>query len=198
MTRAKVQAGGVIRKSIDTTWRTPEYILACARVYFGGPIPFDPATGTANPTNASRFCAGPAGTLFAGESLESKNGLEVDWAEHGPVWVNPPFSKEWTVKIGKEAAGGAEIVALLPCNRFETDYMHETLARAEVVCWVNAKPFQHGLRNPNRIAFISNADGQPVDANPYASMILGFNVDVDRFAVAFKPLGLCQALGAIL
>lgn len=185
--RAAVKAGGILRKSIDTTWRTPEYILERARAYFGGPIPFDPATGPENPTKALRYCAGPSGTLFAGDSLESRNGLEVEWVELGPIWCNPPFSREWTVKIGKEASEGAEIVALLPCNRYETDYMQQVLARAEVVCW-----------HASRIKFVSSVDGAEVGGNPYASMILGFNVDVDRFASAFKPLGLCQSLGEIL
>lgn len=180
--RAAVKAGGILRKSIDTTWRTPDYILERARVYFGGPIPFDPATGQENPTKALRFCAGPSGTLFAGDKLESKNGLEIEW--EWPTWVNPPFSKEWTVKIGKEAADGSEIVALLPCNRFECDYFQEMFRRACIVCF-----------HESRIRFLSSVDGAAVDGNPYASMILGFGVDVDRFREAFSPLGLCMDLG---
>lgn len=182
MSRAKLQAGGILRKSIDSTWRTPEYVLERARHYFGGPIPFDPATGPENPTKAVRFCAGPAGTLFAGDSLESKNGLEVEW-EH-PTWVNPPFSKEWTVKIGKEARDGSEIVALLPCNRFETDYFQEMFALAACVCWVKG-----------RIKFVSSIDGVEVGGNPYASMIVGLNVNPAQFDEAFGPLGLCMDLG---
>lgn len=181
--RAKVQAGGILRKSIDGTWRTPEYVLERARAYFGGPIPFDPATGPENPTKAVRFCAGPSGTLFAGDSLETKNGLEVEWVDY-PTWVNPPFSKEWTVKIGEEAGKGAEIVALLPCNRFETDYFQEMFARASVVCF-----------HKGRIKFISSQDGVPVEGNPYASMFVGFNVVVDRFREAFGPLGLVVDVG---
>lgn len=184
--RAKVQAGGILRKSIDGTWRTPDYILDRARDYFGGPIPFDPATGPENPTKALRFCAGPAGTLFAGDSLESKNGLEVAW--DWPTWVNPPFSREWTVKIGFEALRGAEIIALLPCNRFETDYWQEMFEFASVVCF-----------HKGRVKFISSVDCVAVEGNPYASMILGFNMTgarLLRFCEAFKPLGIVKRLGA--
>lgn len=194
--RAKVKAGGIVRTSIDSTWRTPEFVLEHARKYFGGPIPFDPATGRENPTQALRFCAGPEGTLFAGESLESKNGLEVEWIEHGPTWVNPPFSKAWTVKISEESAQGAEIVALLPCNRFEEPWFQAMFAQAPVVCWVNATPFQQDIKgNKKRIAFISTKDGKALDRNPFASMIVGFHVEVDKFREAFGPLGLVHDLG---
>jgi hypothetical protein len=195
--RAKVQAGGVLRKSLDTTWRTPEYLLERARFYFGGEIPFDPATSPNNPTRARRFCAGAPGAIFApkpideifGEAvagqlhtvaldaLARSSGLDVSW--DWPTWVNPPFAKEWIVKIGEEAARGSEIVALLGANRFETDYLQATLERA---CSL-------GLHR-RRVKFISSIDGKPVSGNPYPSMLVGFNVNRQRFAEAFKPLGL--------
>lgn len=199
MARAKVQAGGVLRTSLDNTWRTPPEVLERVRAYFGGPIPLDPATGEDNPTGALRFCARPAPKAERGPSLFSDpahapggalvgpNGLEIEWDV--PTWVNPPYGeelREWLDKIVAEGARGAEVLALLPCSRWETEYFPRLLNAANAVC------FHRG-----RIAFISSIDGQPVSGNPYASMFLGFNVDLGRFRQAFEPLGACYALRAL-
>jgi hypothetical protein len=190
---AKVQAAGILRTSRDSTWKTPEWLLERVRVFFNGPIPFDPATANDNPTKAVRFCAGPTGTLFARESLESKNGLEVAW--EWPFWVNPPFAREWIEKIGREGAHQTG-VALLPCNRFEEPYLQKTIATARVLCLVDAERFNETKRKTHRIAFISSVDGQPCDANPFGSMLLGFG-EVARFAEAFARIGRCFELREI-
>lgn len=177
----KAPAGGIVRVSLDNTWRTPESILDAARAYFGGPIPFDPATGPENPTSALRFCAGPPGTMFAGTKLEEQSGLEVAWA--WPTWCNPPYGAElnkWLAKIVHEAERGAEIVSLLPCNRFEGEPLQRALERADALCL-----------HRGRVKFISSIDGKPVSGNPYASMLVGWNVDRARWRAAFKPLGGC-------
>ena len=186
MARAKVQAGGVLRTSLDNSWQTPERELEAVRAYFGGPIPFDPATCPENPTKATTFCAGPPGTMFAGSLGD--NGLEVEWTGRGGVFVNPPYGRElrdWLRKMTAEATKGCAIIALLPASRWEMDYMHAALRVARFVC----------LRR-GRIAFISSADGKPVKGNPGPSMFLGFNVDGHRFLDAFRDLGLCLLLEA--
>lgn len=181
-----MKAGGIIRKSLDNCWKTPESILERVRSYFGGPIPFDPATATDNPTKALRFCAGPPGKLFAKDSLESKNGLEVAW--DWPWFCNPPYGSNipaWLVKMSSEAERlpDRDGIALLPASRWETSYMPPTLASSKALC------FHRG-----RIAFISAIDGQPVAGNPGASMFIGWNVDLERFREAFSPLGRCFAV----
>jgi hypothetical protein len=188
MTSPKAPAGGIVRTSLDNTWRTPESILDRARAYFGGPIPFDPATGPENPAKALRFCAGAPGTLFAQDlapdDFARRNGLEVDWP--APAWVNPPYGKElrdWLLKIEREAARGTEILALLPCARWEQGYFTRALGAARAVC------FHRG-----RVAFVSSIDGAAVGGNPYASMILGVNVCQGRFARAFEPIGACFSI----
>lgn len=222
MSRAKVKAGGIIRKSADTTWRTPEFVLEAAREFFpGGRIPFDPATGLDNPTKAERFCAGVPGRLF-GEApsikcagcpdgcgcdgcwLARQNGLEASW--DWSWWVNPPFNREWIQKIGREAdrlKAGQNGLALLPCNRFEEPFMQEVLSQARMVCFVDAEPFQRGLRGSNgkllrghRIAFLSSIDGMPCDSNPFASMILAFGRSLDQhlFAHTVGKLGRASEL----
>lgn len=187
MTQTKARAGGILRVSLDNTWRTPESILERVRAYFGGVIPFDPATGPENPTRAHRFCAGAPGTLFAGEGLASKNGLEVAW--EWPTFVNPPYGEElraWLAKIVHEAEHGAEVVALLPTTRWETPYLQRSLLAATAVC------FHRG-----RVAFVSSLDGVAVPGNSSGSMLLGFHVDPARFREAFAPLGACLVLAPL-
>lgn len=178
--RAKVQAGGILRKSLDNTWQTPEKILKPVRSYFGGRIPFDPATAKDNPADAERFCSGPSGTMFAG--VEGENGLNVSW--DWPTFVNPPYGKElrdWLLKIEKETARGTTILALVPTSRWEMDYFHRFLAASTVVCFVRG-----------RVAFVSSIDGAEVSGNSSGSMIVGFNVNLAAFVEAFAELGLCM------
>lgn len=87
----------------------------------------------------------------------------------------------WALKIHTEARRGVPIIALLPCGaRFGTEYwqQHILINELKAVCFVRG-----------RIKFINGATGLPGKGNNYDSMFYGFNVDVDRFAAAFKPLG---------
>lgn len=63
---------------------TPHWIIAAARVAFGGAIDLDPAScAEANRiVQARRFIAPP------------DDGLLTEWT--GNVWINPPFSKKQT------------------------------------------------------------------------------------------------------
>ncbi|MCC6824023.1 MAG: hypothetical protein IT579_25185 [Verrucomicrobia subdivision 3 bacterium] len=200
MSQAKVQAGGYHRESLDNTWRTPENILE--RVfYFGGPIPFDPATGPENPTRALRYCTGDlpappvAPSLFPApvEQLDAErlalaraDGLATPW--DWPTWCNPPYGgeiKAWLAKFVRESGRGTEIVALLPCSRWETSYLQEALVRAVALCLIR-----------KRVAFVSSQDGAQVGGNTTGSMLVGWNVrSVSTFFAAFRPLGACFELG---
>jgi site-specific DNA-methyltransferase (adenine-specific) len=180
---AQLAAAGKLpdKAARDLDYQTPEFILEPVRAYFGGVIPFDPATTPANPTKAASFCCpddpsgyGPTGC----------DGLAAEWHHVGPTFVNPPYGREmrkWLAKIAAEAKAGAEIIALLPVNRTEQGYMHEVLARASCVCWIR-----------KRVAFIRPSTGLPARGNPYASMLLGFNVNCPRFWDAFRWVGLVR------
>jgi hypothetical protein len=216
-----VRAGGVIREALDNTWRTPERFLERVRVYFGGPIPFDPATGRENPTRALRICTEPptperlaelvratargadlslglyegelaiplvsaritnaALLALKGEHPSLRSGLDVAW--DWPTWCNPPYGRElkvWLTKFVAEARRGTEIVAFLPCARWEQGYFQRALRAARNVCFVKG-----------RVAFISSIDGVAVGGNPYASMLVGWNTDGARWLEAFEPVGSC-------
>lgn len=186
MARAKVQAGGILRKALANDWQTPGWILERVRIYFGGPIPFDPASAPENPTKALRFLCGAPGTMFADQT--GQNGLEAEWPEKG-TWCNPPYGgelKAWLAKFRVEASLGAEIVALLPCSRWETRYFQETRAAASMECLIRG-----------RVAFVSAIDGVEVPGGPGGSMLLGFNVDCERWVEAFGPIGGCWRLEAL-
>ena len=188
----KAPAGGIVRTSLDNSWKTPQKILERVRLYFcSGKIEFDPASAPDNPTGAERFCAGAPGTLFAAdlpaEDLARRNGLEVAW--DWPTFLNPPYGRElkdWLAKIRDEARRGTEIVALLPCSRWEQGYLQAALLDATAMCLIRG-----------RVAFVSSIDGAAVGGNPYASMLVAWCASPVRFRGAFDALGTCLAIDRI-
>lgn len=158
----------------DLDYLTPPAILERARAYFGGQIPLDAATTWDNPTDAAM--------IFTPDGV---SGLLARWIR--PTWINPPYGKllrPFLEKITVEAALGVEILALLPVNRTEQAYWHDMIARANAVCWVR-----------KRVAFLRPSTGKRAKGNPYSSMLVGFNVDLEAFLLVFGELGRCQALG---
>jgi site-specific DNA-methyltransferase (adenine-specific) len=156
-----------------TEWLTPPRVLTCVRAYFGGPIPLDPCTSEDNPTNAISFFT---------DHPYSRNGLIANWGK--PCFVNPPYGRvlpQWIAKASSEASFHTEILLLIPSNRFETKYGQELLNNPTVtaICFLRG-----------RVAFIGR-DGKPAGANPYGSLLWGFNTPPSAFAAAFAPLGAC-------
>jgi hypothetical protein len=162
------------------------------RVYFGGPIPFDPATAPTNPTGALRYCSGGAAPLFEaqlfeevqGEGVEGElvatDGLSVEWPERG-TFCNPPYGgelKAWLARFGAESDLGHELVTLLPCSRWEQPYFSKPFAKANALCLIRG-----------RVSFVSTRDGTRPKGAPGASMFLGWNVNRRRFRKAFGPFG---------
>jgi hypothetical protein len=188
----KAPAGTISGPCLRTDWLTPPDLLEAVRNYFGGQIPLDPATVPDNPTGAEAFCVEPAppqGVLFdepLGRSPAGADGLRVSWGR--AAFVNPPYGKvirRWLAKIVQEAAAGCEIVALLPCARWEQAYLHDALRCASAI-W-----FKRG-----RVDFVNPETGDAVSGNPYASMMVGWNVDRARWAAALGHLGLVLFLEA--
>ena len=177
----------------STVYLTPSKILDPVRLYLGGRIALDPATEPNNPTNASFFCCkeppsalvqlADGGAVDGGICL-GEDGLAIQWSKYDNVFINPPYGKEirlWCRRIEEEAAQGAEILALLPAGpRFATRYFQDHIFTP----YLNVTCFVKG-----RVKFL-RPDGSPTTgSNPYDSMVMGFNVDVDQFAAAFGHLG---------
>lgn len=167
-------------------WQTPEHLLAGPRAYWGGQIPFDPATSKDNPTRALQYCAkGKVHKLGArGGEWVSRDGLSVSWGR--AAFCNPPYGRDiaaWLEKMGQEARAGCEIIALLPCARWEQDYFTGPLKEANAVCFIRG-----------RVAFRNPDTGDNVNGNPYANMFIGFGVTLWRFREAFEPLAGSEAM----
>lgn len=162
-----------VDKSSETgEWYTPETELERVRAYFEGPIPLDPFTRADNPTRAL--------AIFT----PADDGCKQDWGTYKGVFVNPPYGaknggNEALAKIAEEAAKGLEIIMLINAARFETDVGQATIISEHV----NAMCFRK-----RRVKFI-RSDGTVGKSNTWPSIFYGYNVDVERFGLAFKPLG---------
>lgn len=149
--------GGMVDKQCrNTVYITPDKILDPVRKFFGGSIALDPATESDNPTKAETFFT------------ESDNGLEQEWSDR--TFVNPPYGKAlkfFTKKIREEAGKGHTIVALLPGQRFETEYWQENILCRELgYCVLIRKRIN--FRRPS---------GEVAKGNPYGSMLYLFNTN---------------------
>lgn len=198
--RAKVQAGGILRKSTDETWRTPRLMRERVRLFFRGLEWLDPAAPPDNCMGAPRFFCGPdpsrvpsMGPLFGEPSDEDANrldGLTEPW--DAPWWCNPPFKRPWYERAAEQvrAHPGQVGLLLLPVNRTEEDYAQDLLELVSLALFVRW-PTTRG-----RIPFESSIDGAEVDKNPFASWVLGFgDVDPLRWRDAFSDLGLTRRFG---
>ena len=192
MSRPKVQAGGIVkrknpedrRSALSVEWRTPEPVLELVRIYCGGPIPLDVATSKGNPTRALRF-------LTPGKrcGLRTSWAAELDQLPGSPrvAWGNVPYGEHaqgFYEKAAVEARADRtlQVLYLLPYNRSETRYMQESILAEACAEW----------HPRGRLAFIGES-GVAGEANPFASILYGLNVDVDRFAWAFGRMGLVRA-----
>jgi phage N-6-adenine-methyltransferase len=182
----------VDKKAENNCWITPPEVIEPVHKFF--PQGFlDPATEQNNPSRAKLF--------FTKET----NGLVQDWHQVCQrdglgVFVNPPYSltatekeakeeppiRAWTAKIAQEAGKGGEglqILALLPCGaRFSTKYFQNNVFHESLYTIL----FFRG-----RVKFIDGRTGKVGKCNNYDSMLLGYNVDADRFYKCFGHLGTC-------
>ena len=120
----------------------------------------------------------------AREGVQMAELLTKDWSEHDGVFVNPPYGiknngRAWVTKIAEEVAKGARLCHLTSATRFETRYAQKEMLREELTAWC----FYSG-----RIHFV-DFEGIERKQNRLPSVFYGYNVDVEKFAEAFKPLG---------
>ena len=155
---SKVQ-GSAEYTSLDTTWQTPEWVLERIRQYYGGPIPFDVATAPDNPTKALGFWT------------EEDDAIPKPWPPQS--YCNPPYGKAlraWYPKFHEESQRDVEIIAVLPCARFEQAYFANPFIAAKHVCLIRG-----------RVSFVRAETKEEVDGNPYATMLLGWNTVRSRW-----------------
>lgn len=153
-----------------TEWQTPERILRPVRRYGRG-IGLDPATAPNNPTGARSFYT------------KDDDGLALPWGGHGLVFVNPPYGRElrrWVAKIHTEAVLGAEIVALLPGQRFEQAYWQTNLFIEQLTALVAVRG-RLDFTIPGR-----SAKG----SNPFGSFLYIFNGNAALAATFFRDVGM--------
>lgn len=99
-------------------WRTPQPVLACARLLMGGQIKFDFCTDAENPTRALYFGT-PEDPLYPLENADPAPSLWVYDAAWFPralfddVWENPPFSTRnaWVYWFSTWVKSGVLLVA---------------------------------------------------------------------------------------
>lgn len=164
--------GSAEYSALDTTWQTPEWVLDKIRLYYGGPIPFDVATAPDNPTKAIGFWTAV------------DDALPRDWPEQS--YCNPPYGKAlraWYPKFHEESQRGIEIIAVLPCARFEQAYFTNPFVAAKHVCLIRG-----------RVSFIRAATQEEVGGNPYATMLVDWNTTSSKWREAFVDLGACFKL----
>lgn len=167
-------------------WFTPPAVLDAVRAYSqsstGNPhIELDPS---GDPTNYTRA------TYFYDGSRVAMDGLRQSWKiDAGVVFCNPPYGSEmklWCRKIGREAFDGRHIIALLPANRWETDYLQNDILTGRLSAMCVAR---------KRLAFCG-PDGKPRrradgsrSQNPYGSCLFLFNGSRDVFASEVHEVG---------
>jgi len=86
------------------------------------------------------------------------------------------------------ARAGHHIVALLPGQRFDQTYWQRSLFTPELSAIVFVT---------KRIAFIA-PNGEPVEGNPYGSMLYVHNGRWEAIVEAFRPVGLIVEPGRIV
>jgi hypothetical protein len=207
VTRAKVKAGGIIRKSSDSSWRTPEALRARVRAYFAGMAFLDPCAPPDNPLGATLYYCGPdpsrvpsSGPLFGDDAAPEGNrvdGLTEPW--DFPWYANIPFNdaRQWAPKMCTEVdrAPAQPGLLLLPVNRTEEEPMQALLARAWRVLFVRWPE----KKARGRIPFESSIDGAPCYANPFASWVIAFGGEPapGRWLEAFGDLGLTLSVAPL-
>ena len=172
----KAPTGIIGGECMDTTWQTPPHLIERVRAYYGGQIPFDAASAKDNPTDAKKF--------WTAEDNDGLGCLGAKWPKR--TWINPPYGRIFPIMLGRigwEAILDNEVLALLPCSRWEQRYFQMALynmGRGVLVCMVR-----------KRVNFIRPSTGDAVNGNTYANMFVCWNGNEERFMEAFGTIGAC-------
>jgi len=152
-------------------WYTPEWLVKLVRRAFGGTIDCDPASShlAQQTVDATVYY-----TL-------ADDGLSHPW--YGKNMLNPPYASQaiepWLGKLVHELAVGHTTEAILITNAAtEVDWFQWIAPQADRICFPDG-----------RINFIP-APGADSSNNSYASAILYFGPNWERFRDVFRTIGM--------
>ena len=141
---------------------TPPELVYRIGFFFGGSIDLDPVANPDNSTGA-RHCF-----------TKTDDGLSKSWQGFENCYVNPPYERQWYVKIADEVnAGAVETIALLkasPCTRWAQEVI---LPSATGVCFIKG-----------RLTF-----GNETSPAGFGSWLIYLGSQRRRFAKVFGDLG---------
>lgn len=105
-----------------------------------------------------------------------EDGLAADWGS-GIAWVNPPYGPHtatWLAKLADHGNGIALVFA-----RTDNKWFHETVARADLICFVSG-----------RVKFYKGSTDLRGDSPGAGSMLVAYGPEAAA-AVAASGLGTC-------
>ena len=160
---------GIIHSSQESDWRTPPACFAALHDHFTFRVD---GAANADATLCPRWY-GP-GSVYA------ENALEVPWEPAGPIFLNPPFSREkerdlrkagdregarcyaiaaWAEKCWLESQAGCTIVGLFPFAPQTDWYRKYVYGHTKAGGW-SGHAAREERRLPHRISFL-RPDGSP-------------------------------------
>lgn len=153
------------------SWCTPVEQVVPATQYFGGMIGLDPAS--------NRWSEVPARVSWTvADDCLRKTARE--WAEHGTIWLNPPYSNPgpFLALLVEAAELGADALALIRHDH-TTAWWRETFRRCLAVCLLR-----------DRVRFLAGGSRR-VTANFPSTVMLpaGPAADLARFRRAYASIG---------
>lgn len=69
------------------------------------------------------------------------NSLEMPWAVHHSIWLNPPYGRhlqDWVQKAYSESQKGCTVVCLLPA-RTDTAWFHDYCLKYGEIRWIRGR-----------------------------------------------------------
>jgi phage N-6-adenine-methyltransferase len=138
---------------------TPLDLVDRVRALLGGGIDLDPCTRSENPTQAERFFT-PA-----------EDGILQRW-DARRIFVNPPFGRTielWVQRSLDAGAAGSQVVLLVPAHT-SSGWFQRAMGAGGV---------SEILFIAKRLRFFDPVLGKPTWNAPFASVLLGMNVNFE-------------------
>lgn len=216
----KAPAGTISGKALDTTWRTPQHVLRIIASYYrGGQILFDVANTEDNWTQAKEFWTEKDDALgqkwprrvycnppYGGDlkrwckkmEEEAHRGVEIvtllGASRFEQLYFQNMFKHVNALCFPRKRIHFLRMVRdSLPCRDCGSRFVIPVaeISAGPVPC-PDCDSGQLGRSDGRPLRFRGQAYLSEGKANNYASMILGFNVDLERWEGSFPALGICS------